>query len=69
MFATLFSLGILFRTAPPVVYMTSHVAGASSNLPVSDPADPDGVEDTTLGNISTEAQVNFGSEVTVLHYQ
>ncbi|KJA24173.1 hypothetical protein HYPSUDRAFT_38950 [Hypholoma sublateritium FD-334 SS-4] len=42
--------------------MPNSVAGESSNLPVSDPTDPDDVEDTTLGNISTEAQVNFGSE-------
>lgn len=44
--------------------------GDSSNLPVSDPAAPDAEEDVTLGNISTEAQVNFQlTEVTVLHNQ
>ncbi|KJA24170.1 hypothetical protein HYPSUDRAFT_200687 [Hypholoma sublateritium FD-334 SS-4] len=42
--------------------MTSTVAGDSPDLHVSDPMDPDAVGDTTLGNVSTEAQVNFGSE-------
>ena len=49
--------------------MTSPIAGNPSNSPVSDPAVPDAVEDTTLGNASTEAQVNFGSEVTAQRFQ
>ena len=54
-------MGFLFRTALTVVSMTQKIVEEdSSGVPVSaTAAAPDAVEDVTLGNISTEAQVNF----------
>ncbi len=40
--------------------------GNSSSYPVSDAAAPDAVEETTLGNISTEVQINYAPEVKVI---
>lgn len=66
-----FCLVIFFCIALTVVYMTrATVEGDSSDLPVSATVAPDTEEDVTLGNISTEAQVNFQlTEVTVLYNQ
>lgn len=49
--------------------MSNFIGGDPPNHHVSGAAALDAAEDITLGNISTEAQVNFGPEVTVLAYR
>ena len=69
-FATLFPLEFFsIQLAQFFIDMTDPSIGDSSYhiVSASEAEVPDAAEDTTLGNISTEAQVNFVLEVTALY--